>query len=349
MAITKYYNIHEIVTASITADDSVLREIDLHLNSFSVPRLNAKPDIIIDFFNKAPSPLRSTVVDDYDYGSGVIHRKSARFWMNLQSDQQLYCMDKLSLPINLIIQFALLKKGFTFVHGAAISYSGKAILMPAYPGTGKTTLISAFFNVGAKIFGDDLCIVGNGRLYSYPQAFSIYPHHLAVLPYKDRRAEVLFNRTKYIDCMRSLLINYNFRIIKIIRFVLGQLRTESVNVMPEVIFGEGAIARDADLNRVVVLERSGEISTLVEEAVDISVISRQAAAILWHEWHGSFHEILLYDAMAQSGSFFISLFDSVYNIINKSFEGVNCSRVKIPASWDNKKLINEFPAFLIKI
>ena len=346
---SKYYCIHNIVNISITANAYVLRQIDLHLAAFEVSALKIKPDIIVDCYDKAPEPNRATVVDDYDYGHGVIHRKSARFWISPHSEQQLYYMDKLVLPINLIVQFALMKKQYTFIHGAAISYLDKAILMPAYPGTGKTTLIAAFFNVGAKIFGDDLCILGNGRLYSYPQAFSVYPHHLAVLPYKNKNAEFLFKRTKYINTISSFFENFDYRIFKLIRFVLNQFAIESINVMPAVIFGGQAISESAPLSKVVVLERSGEINSLVEENVNIAEISRQASTILWHEWHGSFHEILLYDAMAHSGNFLISLLNSVENISKNSFEAVPCSRVKIPANWDNRRLVKEFPDFLIKI
>jgi len=346
MIIEKCYNIHSLVRIRIRAISSVLQEVDYHLGPFCTQNLDAASDVIIDRYDAAPTASRATVVDDYEYGAGIYHRQAIRVWINLKNDQHLYYMDRFLLPINLIVQLALLRIGYTFLHGAALLLNGQAVLFPAYPGTGKTTLVAAFVKSGGKLFGDDLCIIGRGRLYSYPQAFSVYPHHLAVLPYKDKYAERAFRKTAVIDIISGPFENSSSRLVKLIRLVLSQFRTPSINVMPERIFGDSAIAQEGTLEKVVVIERSGEITTLVQEPVNIADIASQATAILWHEWHASFHDLLLYDSLSESGRFTPSLFKKVNDIYLESFQAVPCSRIRIPASWNNAKLVSEFPSFL---
>ena len=345
MIIEKFYNIHSLVRLQVRASADILQEIDHHLGPFCIGELDAEPHVIIDRYEAAPAAARATIVDDYEYGSGIYHRKSIRLWCNLKGAQHRYHMDRLILPINLIVQLALLRIGYSFLHGAALLMNGKAVLFPAYPGTGKTTLVAAFVKQGSKLFGDDLCIIGKGRLYSYPQAFSVYPHHLTILPYKDAYVERAFRRTAMIDKLRAPFENNPHRWSKLVRFILAQFRVPYVNVMPGRIFGEGSIAQDGVLGKVIVIERSGEISSLVQETVDLADIASQATAILWHEWHASFHDLLLYDALSESGRHTLSLFKQVNDIYSASFKFVPCTRVRIPASWDNVKLTCEFPKF----
>ncbi len=347
MIIEKYYNIHSLIRIRIRATPAVFQDVDYHLAHFCTQMLDAPPDVIIDCYDAAPPASCATVVDDYEYGAGIYHRQSLRLWFNIKNDTQLYYMDRLVLPINLIIQLALLRIGYTFVHGAAILLNGEAILFPAYPGTGKTTLVAAFVKLGAKLFGDDLCIIGRGNLYSYPQAFSVYPHHLAVLPYKDEYAERAFRKTAFIDKLCAPFEHHSSRIVKLLRFIMAQFRTPSINVMPEKIFGKDAIAQEGTLKKVMVLERSGEITMLSQEPVNIADIASQATVILWHEWHASFHDLLLYDALSESGNLTLSLFKKVNDIYLDSFQSVPCSRIRIPTSWNNAKLVQEFPPFLV--
>lgn len=345
MIVEKCYNIHSIIKIIIRANPSVIREVDYHLGPFSWQSLDTAPDVIIDSYDAAPVAARTTVVDEYEYGSGIYHRKSLRLWIDLNNKQQLYYMDRLALPINLIIQLALLRVGYSFLHGAALLLNGKTVVFPAYPGTGKTTIVAAFVKLGGKLFGDDLCIMGDGRLYSYPQAFSVYPHHLPVLPYKDEYAVRAFRKTELIDKLCSIIEHNSNRWVKFIRLAIAQFRTPSINMMPEIIFGDNAIAQKGVLEKVVVIERSGDITELVHEPVNVADIASQATAILWHEWHASFHDLLLYDALSASGRYTISLFKKVNDIYLASFQSVPCSRVRIPASWSNEKLVQEFPSF----
>jgi hypothetical protein len=340
-----FYDIHSIVRLQVKGDASILHEVDLHLASFRCNHLDSPPDVLIDRYDVAPATQRTTVVDDYDYGAGAYHRAATRVRFDILGTPQTYHMDVLNLPVNLIVQLALMRKGYTFLHGAGLSLDGRRVLLPAYPGTGKTTLVAAFVRSGAQLFGDDFCIVGNCAIYSYPQALSVYPHHLSILGYNDHGMESAFRKTALLDYITAPLAHRTSRPAKLARVILSAFRTPSVNVAPERVFGQGSITKEGRIDEVVALERSGEIATIVREPVDIAALADQATAVLWHEWHASFHDLLLYDALAESGKGTIGRFRQVHDLFLQVFQSVPCSRVRIPAAWDNTTLVREFLTF----
>lgn len=339
------YDIHSLVQLLVRGDPDMVREIDLHLGTFKCEQLKSQPTVIIEPYDLAPPTRRTTVVDDYEFGDDGYNRRAIRFRCDLLASPQAYHMDRLHLPINLIVQLALLRTGHTFLHGAGLSIDGHRVLFPAFPGTGKTTLVAGFVNAGEKMFGDDFCIVGNGNIYSYPQAFSVYPHHLPILGYSDRSGERAFRRTAMIDKLLNATASGSSRPAKVARVILSSLRTPSINVMPEHIFGPEALADMGSLHEILALERSGEVNELERESIDANSLADQASVVLWHEWHASFHDLLLYDALGESGLGTIGRFHQVRDVALKVFQSIPCFRVRIPDSWDNATLIQEFLTF----
>lgn len=349
MITNAFYNIHSIIYINVRGDSRLIDDIDIHLHPFRCNKFYTPPNIIIDRYDNAPCTCRTTVVDDYDYGSGAYRREATRTRFNFIDYPHTYYMDRLGLPINLILQLALLKVGYTFMHGAGLCIDGRSVLFLAYPGTGKTTLASTFVRAGATLYGDDLCIVGNGNIFAYPQALSIYPHHLTVLGYSNSKIKMTFSISALVNRLRSLVKKSNTRFAKYLALFLSIACTESVNISPDVVFGKQAIGTEGKLDYVVVLERSGEIYQLFQDKIDLSQLTDQASTILWHEWHNSFHDLLLYDAMAQSGRATVERMRQVSDIAYKSIKNIPYFRVRIPANWDNAKLVKEFPAFMQKI
>ena len=57
----------------------------------------------------------------------------------------------------------------TFVHAGAVGWKGRAILLPGYSGTGKTTLTAALVRAGATLFSDEFAVLDRrGRVHPYP-------------------------------------------------------------------------------------------------------------------------------------------------------------------------------------
>ncbi len=341
----RLYNIHSIICLRVRGDDSLHHEIELHLRSFRCAELPGPPDVVIDCYDSAPPTRRTTVVDDYEYDGGVYHRRATRVRMDALGAPQTYFMDRLAVPINLIVELALLKRGYTFLHGAGLLIEGRRVLFPAYPGTGKTTLVAAFVHGGARLFGDDLCVVGKGEIHAFPQALSVYPHHLPILKYQDSQAERAFRRTAFLDAVIDKLFSGGSALARLMRVLIGVVRVPAVNVDPVRVFGPDAVAIEGKLDEVCVLERSGEIDQLTIEDADEVHASRQASFILLHEWHASFHDLLLYDALSESDPRWTDRTAQVGELARQAFAGVRCRRIRIPASWDNARLVREFAAF----
>jgi len=177
MLIQTFYKIVGSLKISVRSSLEVLSQIELHLGTYKCESIEGVADILIDSYDSRPDFQVETVVDDYYYGEGFYHRPASRMQINMKSVKQSYFMDDLLLPINLIIQIGLLKQRHTFVHGAGVYFEGRNILFPAYPGTGKTTIVASLMNRGGKLFGDDLCIIGKNQLYPFPQSLSVYSHH----------------------------------------------------------------------------------------------------------------------------------------------------------------------------
>ena len=122
------YDIHSIIRLRVRGDASLHREIDFHLASFRRENLEKPSEILIDRYDVAPPTVRTTVVDDYEYGAGAYRRAASRIRFDILGEPQTYYMDRLNLPINLIVQLALLRTGHTFLHGAGLSIDGKQVL-----------------------------------------------------------------------------------------------------------------------------------------------------------------------------------------------------------------------------
>ncbi|CAN5577205.1 hypothetical protein BH09ACT4_BH09ACT4_01570 [soil metagenome] len=94
-----------------------------------------------------------------------------------------------------IMYLKLLEEGILFMHAGGVTKDGKAILLPAYGGTGKTTLSVALLNQGHKLLGDDLLLVdiAAGVVHPYPRPLHIFTYNVrhlrgATIPFKYRFA-----------------------------------------------------------------------------------------------------------------------------------------------------------------
>lgn len=343
------YNIHSLVGLRVTADKSVTDDIDLHLAAFRGAADTAEHLVIIDPYAAAPTPDRDVVIDDIECGKWTLHRGATRVWMAPMRSPSRYAMDRLAWPINLIVQLALLQTGRSFAHASAVRFEGAGVLFPAYPGTGKTTTSAALVQVGGQFLGDDLCVLGDGRIRAYPQALSVYPHHLSILDYSDPAVERAFARGARADRARERLDLRHGVPFKVASRALGYVGSRCVNVMPEDVFGSTGSTREADLDLVITLQRSGNTEVLTPRPIEAAVAARQAAIVLWHEWHASIHELMLLDAVNTNGQWLKALVDEVGSILKAQFDDRPCYRLDIPSSWPNERLRAEFPDFLSEL
>jgi hypothetical protein len=61
-----------------------------------------------------------------------------------------------------------------FVHAGAVSWDGKALLVPGESFSGKTTLVAAMVEAGATYYSDEFAVLDRaGRVHAYPRRLSL--------------------------------------------------------------------------------------------------------------------------------------------------------------------------------
>lgn len=69
---------------------------------------------------------------------------------------------------------ARLASGWTFVHAGVVAIGGRALLLPARSGAGKTTLVAALVRAGAAYGSDELAVLdAEGRVYPYSRQLAM--------------------------------------------------------------------------------------------------------------------------------------------------------------------------------
>lgn len=130
------------------------------------------------FYAQFPVLSRPTVTD---FHVRLIKPFAIRRWLRPQA---LFMLDDQSpfMPYPLSHSFPLFEWGlnwciamlahqYLMLHSAAIERSGKVLLLPAWPGSGKSTLCAALVSRGWRLFSDEFGLVrsGDGHLVPLPR------------------------------------------------------------------------------------------------------------------------------------------------------------------------------------
>ncbi|MBF0686353.1 MAG: hypothetical protein IR158_05470 [Cellulomonas sp.] len=157
-----------------------------------------------------------------------------------------------------VMYYKLLHSGVLFMHAAGVTKDGEAIALPAYGGTGKTTLSIALLAQGFRFLGDDLLFVDttSGIVHPYPRPLHIFTYNVrslvgARIPLRYRAAVYGKNA---------------------IRFVLERvLRTEfliSTRIHADEIFPGDVFGSAAPVGGIGFLRKDGPATTTVDVGDD---------------------------------------------------------------------------------
>lgn len=192
------FNIHNAFKFSITGQlDKVLNKyLEEELGYFK-SKIN-NPDLEIRMVKELPPFDR--LLDNYHGVWGADEKyfyiqsseKRIKLTFDIKNEARLvfYCeigfneVQFLTI-VEQIMQVFFLQRGFTFIHGAAVSKRDRGICICAFPRTGKTnTFLSLILGKEKyEILSDELSIISrNGVVFPYPRSISVEWHNIRLFP-----------------------------------------------------------------------------------------------------------------------------------------------------------------------
>ena len=327
-----FYDIHGLISISAKGTSSLIDSLDSHLSLFKSDASFEKVSIKILPFSDFKGNKNGQALDDWIFSENFAIRESRNLAFNLVGESVILYADRLEIPINLLMQIALLKVDCTFVHSAGIQMGKSGVLFPAPPGVGKTTTVSMLVKNGNFLLGDDLCILSAGKIWSYPQSLSVYPYHRNVLPRLKFKYQVKLSAIALKESLILKVLNGASFFSRGLRFAISLLLPNCLSIDPAEVFGNDAVINCSPLSAVVFIQRSHLTDNLSLVQADEDAIA-SAAKILWHEWHGNFHELLLLDALMYGPHWLESLILQTESIIYEVIKNVPVSKITIPAMW----------------
>ncbi len=113
------------------------------------------------------------------------------------ADDLIYQIDKA-----ITVAWQLERRGLFFLHAAAVAVNGRVVALPAFPGTGKSTLTLALTERGLDYLSDELAPVDLETLTVEP-----YPHAICLkseppAPYRLPEGTVRVNRRLHVPVER---------------------------------------------------------------------------------------------------------------------------------------------------
>jgi len=226
------------------------------------------------------------------------------------------------------LQCSLLDRNAALIHASGFSVDGKGVLLPAWGGVGKSTIMSrAVLHGKAKFLTDDHAVIdADGQMYLHTLPIHAYVYHLE--QDEELKKRILSNF--------SGLNRLQWQIGKAIR---PKKTVRWVN--PEIIFGESKMAASAEIAGVIVLFR-GKTREFIWESCSPEDAAIPCAGIIMSEIKTFSERIARADA-GWHKSLFPSLGDMhrlLLTIYSNAFSQADCARLMIPLEADGNALVD---------
>lgn len=227
-----------------------------------------------------------------------------------------------------VLQCLLVKRNAALIHASGFSVGGKGVLLPAWGGVGKSTIMSrTVLHGSAKFIADDHAVIDDsGQMYLHTLPIHVYVYHLDRDQEMKRRVLSSFSGAN-----RTL-----WRIGKVIR------EQKTVRwVSPKVIFGENKLTASATIESVIVLFR-GKTRKFIWENCSPDEAAIPCVGVIMSEIKNLAERIARAEAGWHRRTFF-SLGDmhrSLLAIYSRAFSQAACARLMIPNEVDGDTLVN---------
>ena len=237
------------------------------------------------------------IIGDFLYDGKILFHKSLGYAIEIHKQDKekiIIYRDPIKSypPLTLLLWLKLLENDLTLIHGAGLAFSGKAVIFPAFPNVGKTSLAISLIKNGSndwKLLGDDYLILSKkGVVYSYLRPFAIYSYHIPLLREYFSKARAKALRLMLASLLRRKLPRSVFK-----RFAHIGI-TEPLWLEVDKILPEKKTLKKASLFRIYMLSKS--TSSLME----IKRASKETAAL-------RMFNVLLYDLVTPYSHIFYVL------------------------------------------
>lgn len=135
----------------------------------------------------------STEEDFADFHVRVTRPRNVRRWLRPQA---LFMCDSISAfkPLPLAQAFPMLEWGlnwcvsshahrYLMIHAAVVEKSGRTVIMPAPPGSGKSTLCAGLISRGWRLLSDEIALIrlDNGTVVPHPRPVSLKNASISII------------------------------------------------------------------------------------------------------------------------------------------------------------------------
>jgi hypothetical protein len=262
---------------------------------------------------------------------------------DFQSDEELIAEHILGNFVEPFLYYRLPSKGYSLVHGAAVS-NGTGILFVGLSNVGKTTMALQMIREGWEFLGDDLVILNeSGRLLSYPKRINVEMHHLEAYP------ELIQKIGSKMSPARRFFFN---------RYVKSSSEKffETKFYRPSIseIFDDIKIADCCDLGAVVQLDRTERGDLGIQEIDTESCVKTITSNLFW-EFNLQLYRTYQYRYCSSypSDRFFLRQEEEHHNkirrIIEKAVSNVRVFEIRVPTKFNSSEIHRSLNRFLSRI
>lgn len=236
-------------------------EMRLRERRFDV-RISGRDPMIVELCPRKRQPLFLRSLADPE--------ETFKMWLSHGASLDMHLLKEFAYTIApLALQVALLRQQASLIHAGAIAMGERAVLLPAWGGVGKSTVVSrAVLHGQAKFLADDHAILdAEGRAHLYLLPMHIYHYHM--------KNDALLRQRVLASC--SPLNRLQWRLTAL-------LRPKRVVrwVAPQDIFGKDNLARSARIEQVILMFRGIAPDFLWQELSPIDA-ARICAGVLFEE------------------------------------------------------------------
>ena len=232
------------------------------------------------------------------------------------------------------VQLSLLSSGHTLLHAAALEKNGEVLMFPSWGGVGKTATVCRFIREhNWKLLGDDLVIIGHGRVLPFLKPFVIYPYHKDLFPELFQNGENHTVKNLTVSNMMSKAIPSVKRMLRPFPRLLAYLRKhnpQSMRVSPRKIFREDQLSEGGTPCRLIWLERSMK-SDICYSSITARELSSKAVTVSCVELFAAKLESVFH--MCGCGMLsFDDVLLQMHSIILSTAESAPCDLLEIPTA-----------------